>query len=615
MCKNARPTTARSLRSKPKLGTENLVKPIVPIADAIDGLVKTADLASDVAVMVTIWPGATENDEIRLRLNGEVVGDLAILGPDPEPGETIQIDIPIASELLQDGIYTLEYVVDVFPGGNATPSPTLLIQIDRTPPGLHQLGYMDFPEEAKNGLTAEELSSMGDVLTGRIYGYTGLTKGDIIKTYWGNAAGPELMLSGTEDGSAPIEINFEKDFLLSLDNDAGATYYTVTDRAGNISSPSKMITIPLFLTEVVSDLPPPVVEDLDGVIDYLDAIAGVGVKIPSSAFIASGDAILLRWGTVSYGPIEFDPADIAEPYILQFNVSFAGIQEAGDGLRQIKYEVIRAERVVGVSEPAEIGVQITLPVPGLLNRPTIKGASSTPNAEDNVIDENDFELDATVIISWNMDFSANQVIRVNWGGTEVLEAPYTITNSDVAAARSLILTAKVDKFKPVGTGNDIRVNYTVSATDNPNLSVSAEQGIVVISKDELPGGPEGPQAPQFTQLNQNGAINDETAADGAPVYIEPYKNILAGQIIVFSYEAYDDLVSGNLKFVWTHTSPALTEDAIVNGYHFLVPRSELQRHCFGHVEATFKVKSDKGQGNSGRTSAYVDMRHAGVCSS
>lgn len=612
MCNHKKRSIARSLRSK-RLNTLNLTQPYVAVADEVDGLIKTVDLTSDVEVIVKVWFGATEEDAIQLRLDGAAVGEIVKLGPAPIEGSTMILKIPVSTELLLDGVYRLDYAVTGYPGGNLTISPAISIQVDRTPPGAHQLGYMDFPDEARDGLTAEELFAMGDVLTAQIYGYTGLTKGDVIQTFWGQSAGPEVLLTGDEDGSRAIEVEFGRDFLRSVESNAGATFYTVKDRAGNVSSPSKMITIPLFLTEVISDLPPPVVDDADGLINYEEANAGVGVKIPSSAMLTLGDAITLRWGSVLLGPVNVDPEDIPEQFVLNFDVDLQTVQQAGDGLRQLNYEVIRGGRTVGVSSNIELDVFATLPVPGPMTKPTVKGGSGTPSAEDNVIDENDFEINATILINWNINFIAGQILTVYWAGSEVLANPYVITNTDVAAGRTLVLTALKDKFQPIGTGSDIRVNYTVTYSDNPNTSTSPEQSIIVISRDELPGGSSGPEAPEFSLLNENGAINDELSINGAPVYIKPYENISSGQVIIFTYKAYDDLVSGNLKFTWTHTSANLTGENVLNGYNLSVPRAELQRHCYGHAEASFQVLSDKGQGNSKSASAYVDLRHAGVC--
>lgn len=611
MCKIKHHSSAKSPTRLRNVDLE-LSTPFVSVADPVDGLIKTEDLIDDVKVEIPTWDGAKPNDSLQLYLDGKSVGEEYTLA-NPVEGEILELTLPVETALKEDGIYRLNYVTSSFPGGNTAEAPSTEIKVDRTAPGAHQLGYMDFPEEAKDGLTAAELASMDNILTGRIYGYTGLTGGDIIFTFWGEIPGPEIMLTGDEDGDSPIEVPFEKSFLLSLGNNPGATYYKVKDRAGNMSASSKEVTIPLFLTEIVTDLDPPVVQEYDGLIDYSDAMANVVVGIPQSAMLQDSDEVLLRWGGVSVGPFPVSSEDFGQEFVLIFDIAYPTIEDAGNGLRQLRYDILRDGRLAGVSQTVDINVNIELPVPGTLEKLTIKGGSNDPSAEDNVIDENDFELDATAILNWNEEFNAGETIQIFWSGQEVLDPPYTITNSDTAAGRTLLLTIPNSMFKPIGTGNDIRVYYTVSQQDNPNQSTSAERGVIVRSKDELPGGPEGLGAPEFEQLNANGAINRENSVNGAPVYIKPFANISEGQTIIYTYEAYSDLVANDLSFTWTHTSAPLTADNVAAGYRFSVPRNELMRHCYGHAEATFQVISDKGTGNSKRANAYVDLRVAGVC--
>ncbi|RMN46707.1 hypothetical protein ALP99_05541 [Pseudomonas syringae pv. tomato] len=590
-----------------------LIPPFVSVADEADGLIKTADLENDIIVEFPVWEGAELQDSYQLRLNGIKIGSVGQLVPLPPTGTILRLAIPVETELKDDGVYNLDYSTTGFPSGTEQPSQIKKIVIDRTAPGTHQLGYMDFPVDAKDGLTLEELQSMGGVLTGSIFGYSGLNRGDIIKTYWGNVPGPEVELNGLEDENQAIEILFTEAFLTSLASPAGATYYTVTDRAGNTSAQSQKITIPLFLTDVTPGLPAPVIDNNDGVIDYAEAIASVEVKIPFSSFLMEGDQILLHWGSEALGPASVAPEDLSEPFILFFDVPYQTIELAQNGLRELKYDVIRNGQVTGTSDRLEVLVNIELPVPGVLDKPTVKGSSSSPSNEDNFIDENDFELDATILINWNPQFRANQILTVYWGGQEVLEQPYTITNSDVVAGRTLLLTALNSKFTPVGTGNDIRVYYTVKVNGNPNTSISSEQGLIVHSKNELPGGPEGPEAPQFMSLSANGTLTIGNSAQGAPVFIRPYLNMMPGQVIVFTYGAYNELVGDDKKFEWSVTSPALTQEDVQNGLNILVPRTVLNQHCYGHADISFQVKSSMGQGNSKRASAYVDMRVGGLC--
>lgn len=205
----------------------------------MDGLIKTADLANDIIVEFPVWEGARLQDSYQLRLNGYKVGLAGQLVPLPPVGTLLRLTIPVDTELKDDGAYKLDYVTIGYPSGVEQSSQIKTLVVDRTAPGAHQLGYMDFPAEAKDGLTLEELQSMGGVLTGSIFGYSGLNRGDVIKTYWGNVPGPELELNGLEDESQAIEILFTQEFLTALGSPAGATYYTVTDRAGNTSAESQ----------------------------------------------------------------------------------------------------------------------------------------------------------------------------------------------------------------------------------------------------------------------------------------------------------------------------------------------------------------------------------------
>ncbi|WP_232434464.1 hypothetical protein [Pseudomonas asplenii] len=589
-------------------------KPTVIKADPIDGLIKTIDLLSELEITVPAWDDANPGDSYQPTINKMPVGTKKFM-PDtpPVPGTPMPTSIPLEDidiYLNADGHYDIGYLTITQPGNFPTHSEPTSIEVDRTPPGQNQLGYMDFPEQVKDGLTLEELDGELDgVLPCGIFGYSGLKRGDTIQTFWGSTPGPSIILDGTEDESQPIPVIFSKAFLLQQ-GQAEQVYYVITDRAGNTSLDSRKTTILLFLTEIVPDLPAPFIEDHIDPIDYDEAQAGVDVQIPGSELLEPGDKITLHWGSLELGPFPIDPDDIEKPVVLVIDVDFDTIDRAGDGPIRLTYDVIRGSTpiIVGRSLPYDIVVHVKRPVPGELARPIVRGRSELPNNEDNFIDENDFELDADIIIEWNSGFVAGELIEVFWGGISVLEQPYPISDADIIAGRPLSLTALNSKFKPVGTGTDIRVNYTVTEIGNPNIQPSIFQGIIVRSKEELPGGPDGPTAPEFTDLNENGAINPVNGLNGAPVHIEPYDNIKVGDTIHFLYEGFDRLIGGNKKNEWPHTSPPLTLEQTINGYDLRIPRLTLLETCFGHVEATFRVDSVTGSGNSGRANVYIDMR-------
>ena len=72
MCKTGTHSTAKSPYKMRKAELE-LPIPRVPLADPIDGLIKTDDLLDDVIVEITIWKGAKTNDSLHLTDRKSVV--------------------------------------------------------------------------------------------------------------------------------------------------------------------------------------------------------------------------------------------------------------------------------------------------------------------------------------------------------------------------------------------------------------------------------------------------------------------------------------------------------------------------------------------------------------
>ncbi|WP_248796670.1 addiction module component [Pseudomonas sp. MWU13-2105] len=582
-------------------------KPEVPAAFE-DGLLPISALNTPVLVTFKVWDNPSTSETYQLLWNEVPIGNSQAIKPEHRPGDPLELHIPL--DALIEGKYQLAYrVTDTF-SEESTDSFPAPLEIDTTAPGYPTtLAPLDFPPAVNGGLTSEELTQLGDVLPGTIHGYSGFAIGDRIRTFWGDTEGPGGEVEEHDMEPRQLIIEFSRAFLESLGDFNGPVFYTVTDRAENVSQDSTSTDLLLLLNEPVTDLPAPI---LDGYVEPItdeQAQAGVEVWIPSSNLLEDGDPILLRWGDVALGP--FEPESIGQPIVLRIPVDQGTIEQAGDGAIRLSYELSRDGHVIGYSLPLDIVVRARLPVPGELRRPVIRGAS--PEAVDNLIDENDFERDASAIIAWNPGFAEGQLIQLFWGGQAMFEPPYRISADDVAAARDLHRAVPNSRFRPVGTGADIRVRYSVNQAGNPNTSRSPEQGIIVRSRDELPGGPAGPDAPVFTALNEHGAINTLNGQDGAPLHIAPYVNIKQGDVIHFLYEGFDQLIGGNPKNQWPHTSDPLTEQQTRDGYDLRIPRRVLDATCYGHAEATFSVDSLSGTGRSKRQSAYVDMRVAGVC--
>ncbi|UZE30851.1 addiction module component [Pseudomonas asplenii] len=585
-----------------------LEKPRVESAlDDGEGLLPIAVLDAPVPVTFDVWDNPSTNETYQLLWNRVPLGTPTPIEDDDAPGDRLTLWLPV--DVLTQGQYQLAYRVHNTDNNSTTESFPTPIEIDTTAPGFPSLAPLEFPIEVRDGLTREELTQLGDILPGTVHGYTGFDLGDRIRTFWGATEGPGGQVDEDDMAARKVIIEFPRTFLESLGDFNGPVYYTVTDRAGNLSQDSTATDVLLLLNEPVTDLPAPIIVDYAEPIDHEQAQAGIEVSIPTSDLVGADDRILLHWGTVELGP--FAPESFGQPIILRIDANFETIERAGDGDIRLRYDLSREGHVIGYSLPLDIVVRARLPVPGALRQPRIRGAS--PDAVDNLIDENDFERDASALIAWNPGFVEGQQLQLYWGGQPMFEPPYVISNGDVSAGRELNRPVPNSRFRPIGTGTDIRVRYSVTQAGNPNTSRSAEQGIIVRSREELPGGPAGPQAPVFTDLNEHGAINPVNGRDGAPVHIAPYLNIREGDVIHFLYEGFDRLIGGDKKHEWQHTSEPLTAQQEREGYNLRVPKTALDSHCYGHAEASFSVDSVSGIGRSKRQSVYVDMRVSGIC--
>lgn len=108
-----------------------LPMPTVPVASL--PVITAADLESDIVVQFPLAGLIYQRDSLQLLLNGELVGNkFEISDPAPEPGTVVSLSIPVATELKEDGIYTVAYRMTPWPGGTAADSPSLTIRVDRS---------------------------------------------------------------------------------------------------------------------------------------------------------------------------------------------------------------------------------------------------------------------------------------------------------------------------------------------------------------------------------------------------------------------------------------------------------------------------------------------------
>jgi hypothetical protein len=214
----------KSLQLETSMKTVNhlaLPAQTVPVAES-DGLIPSRHLNSDVVIYFPLWTGAVAGiDTNQLMINGILVGDPITI---PEEANQLSLSIPVATQLRQDGLYSVGYQATNLVGGVRVESTMITLRVDRTAPGATMLAAMAFPG-----------ASFGDSLTGRVPGYAGMEAGDLIQSICNGIHGPSCRVANDHLTDKVIELTFNRDFLQHLERDNVTITYHVTDRAGNRS--------------------------------------------------------------------------------------------------------------------------------------------------------------------------------------------------------------------------------------------------------------------------------------------------------------------------------------------------------------------------------------------
>jgi hypothetical protein len=593
-----------------------LPQPSVPVADPVDGLLTREDLQQPVIMDLVAWGESLPGHSYQLIWNGEKKGEKKYI-TDEIPGDALTLPVP-ASLLENEGVHAVGYLAKNELGGQEAYSSKIPLIVDLTPPGGGLLAAMIFPPEAQDGtLTSDELTAMGDVLTAEVPGYAGMDWGDRIETFWGSVPGPRHTVTPSEVTQDRVMIDFTRAFLENLGDVREPVTYIVTDRAGNPSIKSLEQNFQLFLTEIPKDYPAPVCAQADdGLIDDADARAKVAVDIPQYPNPQVGDQITLHWGNATLPAVPLQAGDETSDPVFTLNVPYALIAQAGEGNVELQYEVRRNDVLVGVSLSLPVTVNLTLPGPvdpdpetpenEALALPIIRGTSNNPDNQDNVIDKDDFLLDAEAVIGWKEEFAIGDTLSLYWG-SQLTPAVYTLRSPDIG--RDLVLSVPNALLTAEGTGDTIKVYYTVTHAGNPNASKSGAQTVVVSSEGDLPGGPDGLNGPVFTNANEFNAISPVNSPDGTPIFIAPYVNADKYPRISVVFHGYNrangDTPVPGASVEFTHLLDA-SEQA--QGYTFRVSAQQLSLICEGRGEAYYRVEGPGGvMVNSITTQVIITM--------
>lgn len=224
-----------------------------------DGILPTAATQTDLLVTLPWWEGIEEDYHIQLTWGGVDAGVFHAVTQAEliDQGTIFELLIP-AALLTPDATYQLAYRVTPWPDDTDQLGQPRPIRVDTTAPGgeIGTLARIRFSPavEAANAITLADLPA--GVLSASVPGFIYQETGDVIQPMM---TGGNLGTKATVLGDASFTpITFSRATLETLeDGEEIDFFYTVTDRAGNVSHESYHRSLKVYLQESPIDILPP----------------------------------------------------------------------------------------------------------------------------------------------------------------------------------------------------------------------------------------------------------------------------------------------------------------------------------------------------------------------
>jgi len=439
-----------------------LPAPSVPVA-LEGGLIPLVHSTKPITVNFPVWDAARPKYTYQLVLDGNRVPPEHEILTTHKPGDILTVEIPVP--LLSEGFHNVTYRIFSPTGNSEAFSPATTIQIDRTAPGAPELGPILFPPAVQEGLTSDELTAMHNVLAARIAGYSGMTAGDVIRTYWGKVEGPRVTVDSNDMGLKRVMVDYSRAFLERIGDGREEVYYTVTDLAGNVSMKSEAVSVDLKLS-YEAPIPLPIIKEaINGVLDPANAPHGATVIVPPGANLRLGDQVRVSWKSPKgdeYKDNVIGDSDVGNSLAVVFS-NFLVIANRGQRI-SVSYRIIRTTGSTLFSRPYSVMIEdgeLALPKPTM---DTVK--------EDGVITPGLIpESGATVRVRY--DARNGDRVKVIWAGASRYETPEQTTGG----SNQLVFT--VPKSLIVATQNAMAsVTYQVTRAGTTRQSMELKLSVL-----------------------------------------------------------------------------------------------------------------------------------------
>ena len=585
----------RAERQKRFANRQNpLPEPVFPagaIVDLTDGTLNKDVLQADMVIEMPRWPntpppGTTAQCDLMwappaagggpppdgdFRLVHNVVVNDASTYP-------IKLTLPKA-EMAADGPYYLAVRITDYNGSVEWTTRIPLICDGEPPYGHNVPTALAAPPEP---ITDKYLTDHSDEVILTLPQYPDFMPEDKVTYYWGTLPLPDDPNDIPPAGSVkvdntvwPMPLKVSAAHIIGAGDGGCYALYLLHDKATNMSRVSAYTPLVVALGTLPDNMQIPLVPLADGGLDSADAAEGVEVHIPAFNNHKANDKIVVTWGTTALEP---DPIGSVPTFPLVIQVPAKVMQDTyGAATGEVDTAVSYVVRRGGLdSASSAITIKVNFWTPGPPNpdwpdpaNPTlVKATVMGKNSQIvNQLTRADTDEDATMTFTVYKGPVAGDVIKFYWAGTEVKEAEYALSATDLEGAeieRPLPWNYIRDAYNDPQLPMIFKITNPASGNSQQSKPTLVDADAVVLS----------PPAPTFEALYQNTMLNCASLYEvpGVVGDLEPAIRVRVGDL---SQAPYSLKAGDKVTMSWAAYTPAgvlipgteQTEDVTIDADH------------------------------------------------
>ncbi|MGN8249183.1 hypothetical protein [Pseudomonas sp. SMV7] len=529
----------------------------------------------------------------------------------PPYDDELELFIPI--ELLNHGVYDLQYIITQL--GNPNPSPKLTVTVDTQPPNYGQPGQALQIQGVPGGeITEEYLAQYGEVVF-KVPSYYVARAQDKIILYWSDSNPPPndepdvgcKTVTQDEIDNDSILVSYDAAVIRASGSGLRYPWYQLADLAGNVGPGAVVAQTPVELSPGPANLPPPrVTLSVRGLIDREHARegangeGGVVVEIDPYDNASDRDQAIVSWQGQKLAERPVDPVD----FPLRVFVPWPALVAAGlgPGDAQVQYEI---RRNLQFTPSPELAVPFDLRVAGqdhsaapallnpLLALVEVRGRKSD---KPNVLEPIDYGEDARVLLRLFDNPQPDELVLVYWGNQPQPVAEYRVEAGDLSGKPieidvpwAIVEQQPNDRALPVWYRTDNGVNQQLANTTLVDVAVEVIR--------DLPAAT-FPHADRYGYLN---CCSKPRLWEGVTVRVEPHALIEAEDTLELSWQGHDNLNGSSPIPGVAHTfSRKVSSDEASQGTVFVVlPYETLIEPMVDNASATVEYRLLKQDGRLG----------------